>query len=157
MWPFSSRAFSPAAVQTMTRVVDEATAASRFQTFLLAAFAAAAALLAAVGIYGVMSYAVSQRTREIGVRLAVGADPATIRRMVVGQGMTMAAAGAAVGLASALALTRLMTGLLYGVRPGDPATYIAVTLALLGVALAASYLPALRASRVDPMRALRAE
>ena len=145
------------AIQTMTRVVDEATAASRFQAFLLAAFAAAAVLLAAVGIYGVMSYAVSQRTREIGVRLAVGADPGAIRRMVVGQGMTMAAAGAAVGLAAALALTRLMASTLYGVGPGDPATYVEVTAALLGVALAASYLPARRASRVDPIRALRAE
>ncbi|HKD17827.1 MAG TPA: ABC transporter permease [Thermoanaerobaculia bacterium] len=151
------RTLPVSAIQSMTRVVDEATASSRFQAFLLAAFAASAALLAAVGIYGVMSYAVSQRTREIGVRLAVGADPGAIRRMVVGQGMTMAAAGAAAGLVSALALTRLMGTLLYGVRPGDPATYVAVTLALLGVALAASWLPALRASRVDPMRALRGE
>ena len=104
-----------------------------------------------------MSYAVSQRTREIGVRLAVGADPAAIRRMIVGQGMTMAAAGAAVGLAAAFALTRLMKSLLYRIRPGDPATYVAVAVALLSVALAASYLPARRASRVDPMRALRTD
>jgi predicted permease len=151
------RTLPVSAVQTMTHVVDEATAASRFQAFLLAAFAAAAALLAAVGIYGVMSYAVSQRTREIGVRLAVGADPGTIRRMVVGQGMTMAAAGAAAGLVGALALTRWMASILYGVGPGDPLTYVAVTLAILGVALAASYLPARRASRVDPMQALRSD
>ena len=151
------RTLPVSAIQTMTRVVDEATASSRFQAFLLAAFAAAASLLAAVGIYGVMSYAVSQRTREIGVRLAVGADPAAIRRMIVGQGMTMAAAGAAVGLAAAFALTRLMKSLLYRIRPGDPATYVAVAVALLSVALAASYLPARRASRVDPMRALRTD
>ena len=145
------------ALQTMSSVVYEATARPRFQTLLLAAFAAAAAALAAVGIYGVMTYAVSQRTREIGVRMAVGADPSEVLRMVVGQGMAMALAGAAAGLAGALLLTRLMSSLLYGVTPSDPATYAATTAALLLVALAASYVPARRAARIDPIRALRAE
>jgi putative ABC transport system permease protein len=145
------------AVQTMRSVVTQINGRARFQTLLLAAFAAAAALLAAIGIYGVMSYAVSKRTREIGVRMALGADPRSVQRLVVAQGMAVALAGAAAGLAGAFLLTRLMAGLLYGVRPGDPLTFAAMAVALLGVALAASWIPARRAARIDPMRALRAE
>ena len=104
-----------------------------------------------------MSYAVSLRTREIGVRMALGADPRSVLRLVVGQGMTVALAGAAVGLGAALLLTRLMAGLLYGVRASDPATYASVAAALLAIALAATWIPARRASRIDPMKALRAE
>ena len=145
------------AVRTMRDVVNEATARARFQTLLLAVFAAAAALLSAIGIYGVMSYAVSKRTREIGVRMALGADPRSVLRLVVGQGMAVAFAGAGLGLVGAFLLTRLMASLLYGVRPGDPLTFAAVAAALLLVALAASWIPARRAARIDPMRALRAE
>jgi putative ABC transport system permease protein len=145
------------AVVTMREVVNAATARARFQTLLLAVFAAAAALLSAIGIYGVMSYAVSKRTREIGVRMALGADPRSVLRLVVGQGMAVAFAGAGLGLIGAFLLTRLMASLLYGVRPGDPLTFAAVAAALLAVALAASWIPARRAARIDPMRALRAE
>ncbi|MET0619988.1 MAG: ABC transporter permease [Thermoanaerobaculia bacterium] len=145
------------AVRTMRDVVNEATARARFQTLLLAVFAAAAALLSAIGIYGVMSYAVSKRTREIGVRMALGADPRSVLRLVVGQGMAVAFAGAGLGLVGAFLLTRLMASLLYGVRAGDPLTFAAVAVALLLVALAASWIPARRAARIDPMRALRAE
>ena len=144
-------------VRTMRDVVNEATARARFQTLLLAVFASAAALLSAIGIYGVMSYAVSKRTREIGVRMALGADPRSVLRLVVGQGMAVAFAGAGLGLVGAFLLTRLMASLLYGVRPGDPLTFAAVAAALLLVALAASWIPARRAARIDPMQALRAE
>jgi ABC-type antimicrobial peptide transport system permease subunit len=125
--------------------------------FLLAAFATAAALLAAVGIYGVMSYAVARRTREIGLRMALGANPGDVLRLVVGQGMTVALAGAGVGIAAALPLTRLMSSVLYGVRPTDPATYAGVAFLLLSIAFVASYLPARRAAHIDPGKALRAE
>ena len=144
-------------VRTMENIVAQANGRARFQTLLLAAFAAAAALLAAVGIYGVMSYAVSLRTREIGVRMALGADPRSVLRLVVGGGMAVAVAGAAAGLAAAFLLTRLMAGLLYGVRASDPATYAGVAVALLAIAFAASWIPARRAARIDPMKALRAE
>ncbi|MGE5144830.1 MAG: ABC transporter permease [Acidobacteriota bacterium] len=145
------------AVQTMESVVALANGRARFQTLLLAAFALAAAALAAVGIYGVMSYAVSRRTREIGVRMALGASPAEVRRLVIGQGARVALAGGLAGLGAALVLTRWMAGVLYGVRPSDPPTYVAVAAALVGVALVASWLPARRAARLDPVAALRAE
>jgi predicted permease len=138
-------------LRTMREVVAVVNGRARFQTLLLSAFACA------VGIYGVMSYAVSRRTREIGVRMALGADPRSVLRLVVGQGMGVALAGAGVGLVAALLLTRMMAGLLYGVRPSDPATYTAVAAALLAVAFAASWIPARRAARIDPMKALRAE
>ena len=141
----------------MRDVVNEATARARFQTLLLAVFAAAAALLSAIGIYGVMSYAVSKRTREIGVRMALGADPRSVLRLVVGQGMAVAFAGGGLGLVGAFLLTRLMASLLYGVRPGDPLTFAAVAAALLLVALAASWIPARRAARIDPTAALRSD
>jgi putative ABC transport system permease protein len=141
----------------MESVVETSNGRARFQTLLLGLFAAAAALLAAVGIYGVMSYAVLRQTREIGVRMALGANPADVLRQVVRQGMSVAAAGAGAGLAAALLLTRLMSGLLYGVAPTDPATYAGVAVLLLAIALCASYVPARRAARIDPMKALRAE
>jgi predicted permease len=145
------------AVQTMPEIVSQANSRARFQTWLLAVFAAAAALLAAVGIYGVMSYAVSKRAREIGVRMALGAKPSEVLRRIVGQGMTVAAAGAVAGIAAALMLTRLMRSLLYGVPPTDLVTYAAVAAGLLAIALVASYVPARRAARIDPAAALRAE
>jgi ABC-type antimicrobial peptide transport system permease subunit len=104
-----------------------------------------------------MSYAVSKRTREIGVRMALGADPGDVLRLVVGQGMAVAVAGAGAGLLAALLLTRLISTLLYGVKATDPMTYAGVAALLLAIALLASYLPARRAAHIDPMRALRAE
>ncbi|HKG95978.1 MAG TPA: ABC transporter permease, partial [Gemmatimonadaceae bacterium] len=144
-------------LQTMDEVVAGATAEPRFYLFLFGAFAAVALTLAAVGIYGVMSYAVSRRTQEIGIRMALGAPRGGVLRQVVGQGMAMAGAGAMAGLAGAFALTRLMAGLLYGIRATDAASFAAAALALGAVALAASYLPARRATRIDPVAALRAE
>jgi putative ABC transport system permease protein len=144
-------------VQTMEEVVAQSTAGPRFHLLLLGAFAAVAILLAAVGIYGVMSYSVSRRTNEIGIRMALGAKPSDVVRLIVGHGMLVALGGAVVGLAGALGLTRLMSSLLYGVGASDPATFLAVSLLLGAVALAASYIPARRATRIDPLTALRCE
>jgi putative ABC transport system permease protein len=144
-------------VLTMTTAVTLANAQPRFYLVLLATFAAIALLLAAVGIYGVMSYSVSRRTHEIGIRIALGARQRDVLGMVVGHGMALALLGALAGLAGALALTRVMASLLYGVRPDDPATFAAVAAVLSAVALAANFIPARRAMRVDPMVALRHE
>jgi len=144
-------------VQTMDEVVARSTASPRFYLLLLGTFAAVALVLAAVGIYGVMSYSVARRQNEIGIRMALGAKPGDVLRLVMGEAVRVAAAGAAAGLAAAFALTRLMSGLLYGVAPTDPATFAAVCAILTMVALAATYLPARRAVRVDPLAALRSE
>jgi hypothetical protein len=133
----------------MDQVVSEANARPRFTLVLLAAFAGVALVLAAVGVYGVMTYAVSRRLHEIGVRLALGAEPFAVVRMVVREGMSVALTGAAIGVVGALLLTRSMSGFLYGVRPGDPLTFAGVSLVLVGAALIATYLPARRASRTD--------
>ncbi len=143
--------------RTMIEVMGESVEARRFNMFLLGLFAAVAMMLAAVGIYGVMSYAVAQRTREIGVRIALGARPRDVIRMVLGRGMLLTLIGAAAGLALSLALTHLMSGLLFGVGAKDPLTFASVSLLLSGVALLACYIPARRAAKVDPMVALRAE
>ena len=122
---------------------------------IIGLFALTALLLAGLGIYGVISYLVSERTHEIGIRLALGAQRSDILRMVVRQGLGLAIAGAAVGLVCALIVSHLMAGLLYGVRPSDPVTFVGVALLLIGVALLACYIPARRAIRVDPLVALR--
>ncbi len=144
-------------VQTMEQVVGKATGESRFYLTLLGAFACVALILAAVGIYGVMSYSVSRRIHEIGIRMALGAQRDDVLRLVVWQGVILAISGVAVGLAGALALTRLMSGLLYGTKPTDPVTYVVVVFVLCVVAIASSYIPARRAAKVDPMVALRYE
>jgi putative ABC transport system permease protein len=144
-------------VTTLDAVVSRALARPRFQSTLLTLCAAVALMLAAAGIYGVVSYAVARRSREIGLRMALGAQQGEVRRMVVRQSFRHVAIGVAVGLAGAVALTRLMASLLYGVRPGDPATFAAATLLLAAVALLASAVPAWRASRIEPVVALREE
>jgi predicted permease len=144
-------------VRPMTEVVAAALATPRLTGFLLGTFAAIALVLAAVGIYGVLAYLVSRRTHEIGIRLAIGADRSQVLRLILGHGLRLTAAGLMMGLAGAFALARLMQSVLYDVRPTDPATYAAVILVLVGAAMLASLLPALRAVRVDPVTALRSE
>jgi predicted lysophospholipase L1 biosynthesis ABC-type transport system permease subunit len=142
-------------VRTLTTVVVGATARTSFTAVMLGASSGIALLLGLVGIYGVISCVVSQRTREIGVRMALGASRATVRRMVVRQGLALSAAGVGFGLVAAAPLSRLMRSLLFGVRPIDPLTYIAVGLCLIAVAMLASLIPAVRAAVVDPGLALR--
>jgi ABC-type antimicrobial peptide transport system permease subunit len=141
----------------MDQVVSQSVAGNRFNMVLLGVFAASALLLAAAGIYGVISYTVEQRTHDIGIRMALGAETVDVLKLVVGEGMVLAAIGIRLGLFGSIALTRFISSLLYDVRPNDPATLIAVWLALSGVALLASYIPARRATKVDPMVALRYE
>jgi predicted permease len=145
------------AVQTMEQIISRSLAERRFTMLMLIIFAATALLLAAVGIYGVMSYAVTRRIHELGIRAALGASHGEIVGLVLRQGMKLAAIGLAGGLVAALALTRFMADLLYGVRPADPATLVAVTLLLGAIALLACYIPARRATAIDPVVALRCE
>jgi predicted permease len=144
-------------VKTMDEVVSNSVGERRLTMLLLTIFAGAALLLAAIGIYGVIAYGVTQRTQEIGIRMALGAQRADVLRMVVRQALLLAAGGIVIGGAGALLLTRLMEGLLFQVKPGDPVTFAVVSGVLAAVALLASYIPGRRATRVDPVIALRAE
>ena len=155
------QALDPAVPVTTVRTMDAVLASSisprRFTTLLMSAFAAVALLLASIGLYGLIAYTVRQRTHEIGIRMALGAERKAVVKMVVWQGLKLVLVGVSIGVVGALALTRFLTSLLYGVTPTDPLTFVAVSLILIAVALAACYIPARRAAKVDPMVALRYE
>jgi putative ABC transport system permease protein len=144
-------------VRTMNQVMADTTARARFNALLLGLFAGLAMLLSAVGTFGVMNYSVTLRTREIGLRMALGAQPSQVLMLIIKQGLLLTLIGIGVGLAGALVLTRLLQGLLFGVDATDPATFTAIVLLLAVVSLIACYIPARRATRVDPMIALRYE
>jgi ABC-type antimicrobial peptide transport system permease subunit len=144
-------------IRTMDDSVSASLSPARFTMLLLGAFAGLALLLAVVGIYSVMSYAVSRRTNEIGIRVALGASRGEVLLLIVRQALLLALIGSVIGMVGALSLSRLMASQLYGVRPTDPVTFVAVAALLMIVSLAASYIPARRAMRVDPMIALRYE
>jgi putative ABC transport system permease protein len=146
-----------AAVRAMDEIVSDSYAAPRFNTILLGGFAALALVLAGVGIFGVISYSVAQRTQEIGIRRALGAGAGSVMRMVLQQGMGLSAIGVVIGVAGALAATRLLESLLYEVTPTDPETFVAVPVVLMAVSVLACYLPARRAATIDPIRALHYE
>jgi putative ABC transport system permease protein len=144
-------------IRTMETVVRLTFASQQFSAVLLGGFSLASLLLAAIGIYGLLAYSVTQRTREIGVRIALGAEPGSIIRMVVASGARMVITGATAGLAAALALSGLLKSLLFGIGPRDPLTFIVAPAIFVAVALVAAYVPARRAARVSPMEALRTE
>ena len=146
-----------AKIRTMEQVLSESTARQNFNALLLAIFAGLALLLAAIGIYGLMSYAVEQRLQELGIRMALGAGGGDMLKLVLGQGMVLTSIGAVLGLAAAFGLTRLLASLLFGVKATDPLTYVGVALTLSAVGMAACFIPALRATKIDPVIALRCE
>jgi len=148
---------APSKTLTMERVMSDSTARENFNMMLLSVFAAVALLLAAIGIYGLMSYAVQQRTQEIGIRMALGAGRGQMMRLIMGQGMRLAAVGIVIGLAAAYGLTRFLAGLLFNVKATDPWTFAMVAAILSAVALGAAFIPAHRATRIDPVLALRQE
>jgi len=144
-------------IRTMNESVSASLSSQRFTMLLLAAFAGTALLLAAAGIYGVMAYMVTRRTREIGVRMALGAAASDVLRLVIGQGMWTTVTGVAIGITASLALSRMMRSLLFGVSATDPLTLAGVVLLLVGVSLLACWIPARRATKIDPLVALRYE
>ena len=153
----ASNGFPVAHLRTMDEVMGHSTARQSFQMLLLTIFGAVALLLAAVGIYGLMAYSVAQRTQEMGIRIALGADRETIRTLIVWQGMRLALVGVAAGIVVSCGLTRLLSSFLFGVKPWDPAVFVTAPLLLTAIAFIAVWLPAARASKVDPMQVLRAE
>ena len=144
-------------ISTMDEILSESVTSQRFSMLLLAIFAGLAMVLAAVGIYGVMSYSVAQRRGEIGIRMALGAQKVDVLKLTVGEGLKLVVIGIGVGLIGAFLLTRLMSSLLFGITATDPLTFAAISLVLVAVALIASYVPARRATKVDPLVALRYE
>jgi putative ABC transport system permease protein len=144
-------------IRSMDQIMSGMAGGARFRTLLLGVFAAVALLLSAIGIYGVIAYSVAQRTREIGIRIALGAQGRNVLGLVIGQGMKLALIGVCVGIAGALALTRVLSSLLFNVSATDPLTFVGVSTLLALVALLACYVPARRAMKVDPMVALRCE
>jgi len=144
-------------IRSMDEILSRSTARQDFHMALMLIFGGLALLLAAIGIYGVIAYSMQQRTQEIGIRLALGAEPRDVRNMVVMQGMLPAIGGVVIGLAAAFGLTRLISSFLYGVEAKDPVVFVAVPIFLSTVALFAIWLPARRASRIDPIQALRSD
>jgi putative ABC transport system permease protein len=144
-------------IATMQELVRNSVSTRRISFIVMGAFSGLALVLAAIGIYGVISYSVAQRAHEIGIRVALGARPGDVLRMVLGQGAKIAAAGVVIGIVASFVLTRLMTNLLYNVSPADPVTFAVVTVLLALIALIASWIPARRTLRVDPIAALRRE
>jgi ABC-type antimicrobial peptide transport system permease subunit len=153
----ASGGFPVTRVRTMDEIVVRSTARQSFNMFLLGIFGAVALVLAAIGIYGLMAYSVEQRTQEMGIRMALGADRRTIRKLVVWQGMKLAIVGVMLGIGGAFGLTRFIASFLFGVKSWDPMVFITVPLILSAVALFAVWLPATRASKLNPMQALRVE
>jgi putative ABC transport system permease protein len=144
-------------VMTMNQLLSDATARQRFMLWLLGVFALVALLLTGVGVYGVLAYMVAQNTREIGIRMALGAETRAVLKLVVGHGMALTAAGVALGLVGAVAVTRVLKSWLFGVSATDPLTFAVIASLLMSVAMAACFVPARRATKVDPMIALRHE
>jgi putative ABC transport system permease protein len=144
-------------VQTMDTTIDRAQAGTRFDLLLIGVFAMIAALLAAVGLYGVVASAVRQRTAEIGLRIAFGAEPSSVVRLMIGQGLTLSAVGIGIGLGASAMLTRVMTNMLVGIQPTDPTTYAMMSALFFLVTAVACWVPARRAGGIDPMKALREE
>jgi predicted permease len=150
-------ALPPPTVRTLEELMTGTLSRQRLTMFLLVGFAAVSLLLVVIGLYGIVAYSVAQRTRELGIRMALGAQRSDVLRMVIGEGMVLGAAGVVIGLGGALALRRLPAGLLYGVTPTDPGTFVVVAIVLGATTLLASYLPASRASRINPAGVLGAE
>jgi predicted permease len=153
----SSAGLPLTSIRSMDEVVSQSNASADFDTLLMSIFGCTALLLATIGIYGLMAYAVAQRTQEIGIRLALGAELSSVRNMVIAQGMRLAAIGIALGVATSFGLTRLLASVLYGVKPLDPLVFTLVPAMLGAVALFAVWMPARRATRIDPITALRCE